>query len=71
MMYPILFRVGVWDEEERNDYGVIMAPSYTDAAKELETMYEGELLEMELFMCEEGPLYINKELYDCLKHETY
>ena len=70
-MYPILFRVDVWDEKVRQDYGVTMASSYADAMTQIETYYCNDLCGVELFMCEEGPLFIDEELYNKIKHETY
>ena len=70
-MYPVLFRVDVWDEKVRQDYGVTMASSYADAMTQIETYYCNDLCSVELFMCEEGPLFIDEELYNKIKHETY
>lgn len=70
-MYPILFRVDVWDEETRHDYGVIMATSYADGMEQIETYYGNDLCGVELFMCEEGPLMIDEEFYNKVKNESY
>lgn len=70
-MFPILFRVDVWDEEIRHEYGIIMANCYADGMAQIETYYGNELCSVELFMCEEGPLFINEEFYNKIKHETY
>ena len=70
-MYPVLFRVDVWDEEIRHDYGVTMASSYADAMAQIETYYCNDLCGVELFMCEEGPLFIDEELYNNIKNKTY
>ena len=70
-MYPILFRVDVWDEKVRQDYGVTMASSYADAMAQIETYYGNDLCRVELFMCEEGPLFIDEELYNKIKNEAY
>ena len=70
-MYPILFRADVWDEEIQHDYGVIMASNCADTMAQIETYYGNELCGVELFMCEEGPLFIDGELYNKIKHETY
>lgn len=70
-MYPVLFRVDVWDDEARRDYGVTMASSYADAMAQIETYYGNELCGVELFMCEEGPLFIDEEFYNKIKRETY
>ena len=70
-MYPILFRADVWDEKVRQDYGVTMASNYADAMTQIENYYGNELCGVELFICEEGPLFIDVELYNKIKHETY
>ena len=70
-MYPILFRADVWDEEIHHDHGVIMTSNYADAMAQIETYYGNDLCGVELFMCEEGPLFIDEELYNKIKHETY
>ena len=70
-MYPILFRADVWDEEIHHDYGVIMDSNYADAMAQIETYYGNDLCGVELFMCEEGPLFIDEELYNKIKHESY
>ena len=70
-MYPVLFRVDVWDEMIRHDYGVTMASNYADAMAQIEAYYGTDLCGVELFMCEEGPLFIDEELYNKIKHETY
>ena len=70
-MYPILFRADVWDEKVRQYYGVTMASNYADAMAQIEAYYGNDLCGVELFMCEEGPLFIDEELYNKIKHETY
>lgn len=70
-MYPILFRADVWDEESYHEYGVIMATSYADGMAQIENYYGNDLCGVELFMCEEGPLMINEELYNKIKDEAY
>ena len=70
-MYPVLFRADVWDEKVRQYYGVTMDSSYADAMTQIETYYGNDLCGVELFMCEEGPLFIDEELYNKIKHETY
>ena len=70
-MYPVLFRVDVWDEKVRQYYGATMASNYADAMAQIETYYGNDLCGIELFMCEEGPLFIDEELYNKIKHETY
>ena len=70
-MYPILFRADVGDEEIPHDYGVIMASNYADAMAQIETYYGNDLCGVELFMCEEGPLFIDEEIYDKIKHKAY
>jgi hypothetical protein len=70
-MYPILFRADVWDEEIRHDYGVIMATGYIDGMEQIEKYYGYDLCGVELFMCEEGPLMIDEELYNQIKTKTY
>ena len=70
-MYPILFRADVWDEEVHHDYGVTMASSYADAMAQIETYYCNDLCGVELFMCEEGPLFIDEELYNKIKNKIY
>ena len=70
-MYPVLFRVDVWDEVIHHNYGVTTASNYADAMAQIETYYDNDLCGIELFMCEEGPLFIDEELYDKIKHETY
>ena len=61
MKYPILFKAEVWDDENRYEYGAIMADSYSNAAYELENYYGSDLISLKLFMCEEGPLFLDKE----------
>ena len=70
-MYPVLFRVDVWDEKVRQDYGVTMASSYADAMTQIETYYCNDLCGVELFMCEEGPLFIDEEFYNKIRNEAY
>ena len=70
-MYPVLFRVDIWDEAIRHDYGVTMDSNYANAMAQIETYYGNDLCGVELFMCEEGPLFIDEELYNKIKHETY
>ena len=70
-MYPVLFRADVWDEKVRQYYGVTMASNYADAMAQIETQYGNDLCGVELFMCEEGPLFIDEELYNKIRHETY
>ena len=70
-MYPILFRVDVWDEEIHHYYGVTMAANYADAMAQIETYYGNDLCSVELFMCEEGPLFIDEEFYNKIKNEVY
>ena len=48
-----------------------MASNYADAMAQIETYYGNDLCGVELFMCEEGPLFIDEELYNKIKHETY
>ena len=73
--YPILYKADVFDEDyennERTDYGLIMCGTYSAAAHELEEYYGHELLEMDLFMVEEGPLILNKEMYEQIKKGDY
>ena len=63
MKYPILSKAEVWDDENRYEYGAIMADSYSNAAYELENYYGSDLISLKLFMCEEGPLFLDKETY--------
>ena len=70
-MYPVLFRVDVWDEKIRQDYGVTMASCYADAMTQIENYYGNDLCGVELFICEEGPLSISEELYNNIKNKTY
>lgn len=71
-MHSFLFRVEIYldDENTINEYGVLMAYSYSDAAAQLEKIYGEELLCLELDMLEEGPFYFNKELYALFKKEA-
>lgn len=64
MKYPVLFKVEVWDDADRYDYGAVMAEGYGDAAHQLEEYYGAELVSLSLFMCEAGPLFFDKETYD-------
>ena len=48
-----------------------MASNYADAMAQIETYYDNDLCGVELFKCEEGPLFIDEELYNKIKHETY
>lgn len=70
-MYPILFRADVWDEKPYHEYGVIMASCYANGMAQIEDYYGNDLCGIELFMCEEGPLMINEELYNKIKTESY
>lgn len=70
-MYPVLFRADVWDEVIRHGYGVTMASNYADAMAQIKTYYGNDLCGVELFMGDEGPLFIDEELYNKIKHETY
>lgn len=71
-MRSFLFRAESYLDGENtiNEYGVLMAYSYSDAAAQLEKFYGEELLCLELDMLEEGPFYFNKELYDRFKKEV-
>ena len=70
-MYPILYKASFWDEEICVEHGVIMASSYADGMARIETYYGNDLCAIEMFMCEEGPLIIDEEFYNKIKHETY
>lgn len=73
--YPYLYKVTVfdsaYDENERFDYGVIMCSTYSAAAHEIEAYYGNELIEMNLYAVEEGPLTLNKEMYEQIKKGDY
>lgn len=67
-MFPFLFHV-TWLFEEKNldDYGAIYAPTFADAAKQIEQHYGDDLIEVRLYPLEEGLLLMPQTAYVAIK----
>lgn len=66
-MYPIEYKVTVWiEEEEKNKiyYGITFGENYTEAMAKIEDYYGKEIIDVKLFMNEEGEVFEFENLID-------
>lgn len=69
-MGPYIYKATVWWGAEvgrKFDCGIVMAENYVDAMTQIKSYYGDDLLGLEIFEMEEGPLIFNEEIYEKLK----
>lgn len=59
-MYPVEYIVTIWDDltnKEEVVKGITFAKNYTEAMSKIEDYYGNEIIDIKMFMLEEGSVY--------------
>lgn len=70
-MGPYIYKATIWWDTEvgkRLDCGAVIAENYIDAMAQIKGYYGDDLLGLEVFEMEEGPLIFSEEIYERLKN---
>lgn len=61
----------LFDNEAAQEFGIVFADSYSSASKYLEEYYADDLMGLELYMLDCGPLIINEDLFNKFKSGNF
>ena len=66
-IFPCEYKASIYNEiEHKEEYvcGITFANNFTEAMSNIESYYEDELIDVQLFMCEAGVVYeFNSDAY--------